>query len=321
MRIGSSSWVDDVRSLKKLRRVSISEPDVSILGLSKQKSSPFSADLREKSVIPLCADVTKKDDLTRIAETVRKDIGYINLLVANAGMTGPTLTNLKSNPTISEFVSYVWKTSSEEFNAVYDLNCTAVFHTIVAFLELLDKGNKTTYSCKSQVVATASTASFLRQPRAGFAYTSSKAALVSMMKSLSSFCVPWGIRFNSLAAGREFSLIYCVFGCRFITRLQVRPAPSTMNFGLTSDLSYSQKSTVFASDLSEPLFAPFRISKTKASTEEGVFSKSYQPAERAGSEDDMAGAIIYLASPAGSFCNGSVMLLDGGKLGTMPATY
>lgn len=231
------------------------------------------------NVVPLCADVTKKDELKKIAEIVRKDVGYINMLVANAGMTGPGLADLKSKHTLAEFVEHAWKASTEEFNAVYDLNCSAVFYSIIAFMELLDAGNNTTYPCKSQVVATASTASFLRQPRAGFAYTSSKAALVSMIKSFSSFCVPWGIRFNSLAAG------------------------------------------LFASELSEPLFAPFRISKTKALTEEGVFSKSYQPAERAGSEEDMAGAILYLASPAGSFCNGSVMLLDGGKLGTMPATY
>jgi NAD(P)-dependent dehydrogenase (short-subunit alcohol dehydrogenase family) len=69
------------------------------------------------------------------------------------------------------------------------------------------------------------------------------------------------------------------------------------------------------------MFAPFRISKTKALTEEGVFSKAYQPAQRAGGEQDIAGTILYLTSKAGAFCNGSVMLLDGGKLATMPATY
>lgn len=156
-----------------------------------------------QSIVPLCADVTKKDELKEIAEIVRKDVGYINLLVANAGMTGPGLADLKSQHTLSEFVEHAWKASTEEFNAVYDLNCTAVFYSIIAFMELLNTGNSTTYPCKSQVIATASTASFLRQPRAGFAYTSSKAALVSMMKSFSSFCVPWGIRFNSLAAGRK----------------------------------------------------------------------------------------------------------------------
>lgn len=121
-------------------------------------------------------------------------------------MIGPGLSDLKSKHTLAEFVEHTWKASTEDFNAVYDLNCTAVFYSIIAFMELLDAGNSTTYPCKSQVIATASTASFLRHPRAGFAYTSSKAALVSMIKSFSSFCVPWGIRFNSLAIGRKYPL-------------------------------------------------------------------------------------------------------------------
>jgi NAD(P)-dependent dehydrogenase (short-subunit alcohol dehydrogenase family) len=139
--------------------------------------------------------------LKELAEFVKQDVGYINLFVANAGMTGPGLIELKMKPSLADFVDHVWKTPMAEFDAVYNLNCSAVFYSIIAFLKLLDEGNGSGYACKSQVIATASTASFLRNPRVGFAYTSSKAALVSMMKTFSSFCVPWGIRFNALAAG------------------------------------------------------------------------------------------------------------------------
>jgi NAD(P)-dependent dehydrogenase (short-subunit alcohol dehydrogenase family) len=69
------------------------------------------------------------------------------------------------------------------------------------------------------------------------------------------------------------------------------------------------------------LLNPFKISKEKALSEVGAFARSYQPAERAGGETDIAGIILYLASRAGSFVNGSVMLVDGGKTATMPATY
>jgi NAD(P)-dependent dehydrogenase (short-subunit alcohol dehydrogenase family) len=78
---------------------------------------------------------------------------------------------------------------------------------------------------------------------------------------------------------------------------------------------------VFPSELAESLYAPYRLSKDKPITEEGAFSPAYQPAERAGSDEDMAGAMLFLASRAGAFTNGSVMLLDGGKLATMPCTY
>lgn len=78
---------------------------------------------------------------------------------------------------------------------------------------------------------------------------------------------------------------------------------------------------MFPSESSEVLFKPYIIDKTKTVFEEGVFSRSYQPAERAGSEDDMGGITLYMSSRAGSFLNGSVMLVDGGKLATMPSTY
>lgn len=83
---------------------------------------------------------------------------------------------------------------------------------------------------------------------------------------------------------------------------------------------YSEKA-VFPSDMSAPLLAPFKISKGKALSEEGAFARSYLPAERAGSEEDMAGVILYMVSKAGAYVNGSVMLVDGGKLATVPATY
>jgi len=35
----------------------------------------------------------------------------------------------------------------------------------------------------------------------------------------------------------------------------------------------------------------------------------------------MGGLMLYMASRAGAFLNGSVMVVDGGKLATMPATY
>lgn len=78
---------------------------------------------------------------------------------------------------------------------------------------------------------------------------------------------------------------------------------------------------VFPTDLSTVLFDSFRINRDIPMTEEGAFARSWQPAERAGSDDDMAGVILYMASKAGSFLNGSVLLVDGGKVSTMPSTY
>ena len=45
------------------------------------------------------------------------------------------------------------------------------------------------------------------------------------------------------------------------------------------------------------------------------------PAGRTGDANDIAGTILYLASRGGAYCNGMVVLTDGGRLSTMPATY
>jgi NAD(P)-dependent dehydrogenase (short-subunit alcohol dehydrogenase family) len=41
------------------------------------------------------------------------------------------------------------------------------------------------------------------------------------------------------------------------------------------------------------------------------------PLRRMGEEDDMAGACIYLASRAGSWCTGVILNVDGGTVGAM----
>jgi NAD(P)-dependent dehydrogenase (short-subunit alcohol dehydrogenase family) len=138
-----------------------------------------------------------------MAKRVSQEAGYINLLVANAGMAGPGLRGIGPRATATDFVRSAWTTPMPEFDKVYNLNCTATYYTILAFLELLDAGNKRRQpgDSPSQVVATSSMVAFQRDPRYGFAYLSSKAALVSMIKSFATFGVSWGIRFNTIAPG------------------------------------------------------------------------------------------------------------------------
>ncbi|KAI4100542.1 MAG: hypothetical protein L6R37_005409 [Teloschistes peruensis] len=54
---------------------------------------------------------------------------------------------------------------------------------------------------------------------------------------------------------------------------------------------------------------------------DGVFPKDKIPAERVGTEEDMAGCILYLTSRAGAYLNGNVIVTDGGRLSVMSSTY
>lgn len=53
----------------------------------------------------------------------------------------------------------------------------------------------------------------------------------------------------------------------------------------------------------------------------GGIGKSLIPLGRAGDESDMGGTTLYLASRAGAYCNGAVIVSDGGRLGNFPSTF
>lgn len=48
---------------------------------------------------------------------------------------------------------------------------------------------------------------------------------------------------------------------------------------------------------------------------------SVSPLGRMGGTEDMAGCILWLASKAGAWIDGMVVVTDGGKLSVLPSTY
>jgi NAD(P)-dependent dehydrogenase (short-subunit alcohol dehydrogenase family) len=45
------------------------------------------------------------------------------------------------------------------------------------------------------------------------------------------------------------------------------------------------------------------------------------PARRFGGEEEMSGTVLYMASRAGAYCNGAVLMNDGGRLAVTGGTY
>ncbi|EDU51554.1 FabG Dehydrogenase with different specificities related to short-chain alcohol dehydrogenase [Pyrenophora tritici-repentis] len=214
------------------------------------------------------ADVTSKSDLLAAVDHIASKSGYVNLVVANSGITGPTLRTLDKNASLTEFRDHLWNWDMEEFNQTFALNTTAAFFTVVAFLELLDKGNKAgNLQQKSQVICIASAGAFNRVPMAGYAYAGSKSAAVHIMKQLATNLVPYDIRSNVIAPG------------------------------------------LFPSEMTEGIL------------KQETWPRDFIPEQRAGNIKDMAGAILFLTSRAGSYINGNVLLTDGGRLSLLPATY
>ena len=56
-------------------------------------------------------------------------------------------------------------------------------------------------------------------------------------------------------------------------------------------------------------------------TQDGGMSKDIVPMGRSGRETDMAGAVLFLASPAGAYLTGHILVTDGGRLTQRPSSY
>jgi NAD(P)-dependent dehydrogenase (short-subunit alcohol dehydrogenase family) len=72
---------------------------------------------------------------------------------------------------------------------------------------------------------------------------------------------------------------------------------------------------VYPSDLASVLI------NTRSPEEELPTDQRFIPARRFGNEEDMSGAILYLASRAGAYSNGLILTTDGGRLSVMGSTY
>lgn len=221
------------------------------------------------SLIPIVADVTDKASLTALADRIRAEQGFINLLFANAGVMGPEHAKLlqqpdNTKPSIAEFQRAVFEPSIEDFTAPAHVNNSAVFYTAVAFLDLLAAGNaRRNLPQDSQILVTSSIAGFSRQLASSFAYSSSKAATVHLVKMLSTYFAQAGyrIRANVIAPG-----LY----------------PSEMTERTTKGLDAFE-----GVEGHEGAFAGAHVVPAQNS-----------PALRTGSEEDFAGTVLYMVSRA-----------------------
>lgn len=233
--------------------------------------------------------MTSKSDLTAAVTQISSRSSYVNLVIANSGITGPTLKGLDKNASLTAFRDHLWNWDQDDFTQTFALNTTAAFFTVVAFLDLLDKGNKArNVEQKSQVICISSAGAFNRVPMAGYAYAGSKAAVVHMMKALATTMIPYDIRSNILAPG-------CTSKDCLVTRA----------FRLLTDWG----GIVYPSEMTVDMLTQEK------------WPREFIPEQRAGDVRDMAGAILFLASRAGAYVNGNVLLTDGGRLSVLPATY
>ncbi|MCJ1303862.1 hypothetical protein MMC08_006673 [Hypocenomyce scalaris] len=132
-------------------------------------------------IVSLPGDISKKDDVKRIADEVAsKESKGIHLLVNNAGIARDDNTKYSGGePDFSSAQSisdHLWKSEPENWQETFQTNLTAQFFTTAAFLPLLAKGRDVTPGYTSSVVNIASISGVMKGSSSGqFAYATSKA--------------------------------------------------------------------------------------------------------------------------------------------------
>lgn len=161
---------------------------------------------KQGKMFPLQCDVTSRENLLSVVDTIKKQHGYIDVLINNSGVMYNNSKAPDASDDIKAFQAKLWNAGTpEEFTKTFEVNVAAVYYTSVAFLELLDEGNKRRQSPDeptSQIITTSSIGGFRRDEKTfSLSYSSSKAAATHLAKTLANTFKGFKIRSNIIAPG------------------------------------------------------------------------------------------------------------------------
>lgn len=182
-------------------------------------------------------DVSDHEAVAALAKKIADDLGAVNVLVNNAGVTRDGL---------------LMRMKEDDWDTVLDTNLKGAFNTVKAFMRPLMKGEN------SRIINIASVIGLIGN--AGQAnYSASKAGLIGFTKAVARELAGRAVTCNAIAPG-------------FITT------------DMTDELPENVK--------------------------EAIIGKV--PLASFGTTDDIAQAVLFLASPAARYVTGQVIAVDGG---------
>jgi NAD(P)-dependent dehydrogenase (short-subunit alcohol dehydrogenase family) len=195
-------------------------------------------------VLALRSDAASLSDIDELFAAVRERYGRVDVLFVNAG--------------VGKFAA-VEETDEELFDQIMDINFKGAYFTVKKALPLLADG--------ASVVLNASVVAHVGFPGASV-YSASKAALLSLVRTLSADLVGRGIRVNAVSPGPVETPIFSKMG-----------------------------------------LPPEALDETKRGFSEQV------PLGRFGRPEEIAKAVLFLASSESSFLVGTEIVADGGVSG------
>ena len=155
--------------------------DIAIAELDTATAERTAAEVKQlgRRVLVLATDVTKRADLASMTERTRAEFGRIDILVNNAGIYRAAST---------------LEITEEHWDAIFDINARAVFFATQAVLPVMIAQKR------GAIVSLASMAGKIGS-KTNLPYNASKAAVVSMTKSLALAHGADGIRVNCVCPG------------------------------------------------------------------------------------------------------------------------
>jgi 3-oxoacyl-[acyl-carrier protein] reductase len=195
-----------------------------------------------QKAVTIKGDLTKEADAVNLVSNTKEALGGIDILINNAG-------SLVARKRLEEIEVDFW-------HKVMDINLTSMMHVTKAASPYLIKNEN------SSIVNLASLAGRKGGHAGSLAYSTSKGAILTFTRALSSELGPHGVRVNAVAPG-------LILG------------------------------TAFHNTHTTP--------ESAAKTVSGI------PIKRAGNADDVARAVVYLASEYDGFITGATLDINGGS--------
>ncbi|KAJ2983408.1 hypothetical protein NQ176_g706 [Zarea fungicola] len=258
---------------------------VFVIGRREDKLKDVASEAINGSIIPIVGDITCKNSLQSAYEQVAAQTDYIDLLVPNSGVIGPPAGPKQGEISLSQLQNYLLDVPMEEFSDVFKVNVTGTFYSAVTFLPLLDAANSRRPPPVAGVLAT---------PRPQIIIVSSIAGFLRVGLT--------GYAYHSSKAATNMliKMLSSVLTKHNIRVNGIAPGP----YYSEMSAEFYQKGGILGQGISDD-----------------SFPRTIVPLGRAGSTEDIAGMILWMAGAAGGYLNGSIIVSDGGRLGANPSSY
>ncbi|TGJ82411.1 hypothetical protein E0Z10_g6350 [Xylaria hypoxylon] len=248
------------------------------------------------NLIPVVADVTDKESLDAVVSRIKEETGYINLLVNNAGTIGRRHNAITRPPPFSDVPGQFVHEKDE-----HDLTTVDGIRDFLWKDEVSDWDNTLRTNISGVWFPSIAFLSLLNQGN-------EKRNVIQTSQIVTIGSIGAFIR---------------ILGTSFTYNPSKAAANHLAKMMATNFVQWGIRSNVIAPGIypSEMSVGRGNLDKMNRNHIPIAIPVEEIPMGHAGDEEDMAAAILFLASSGGKYMNGNVVVTDGGRLGISPAVY